>query len=60
MEGFKKLLRLLSKKDENISRIIFKALLHFLNLKDLRPMVKSEELFSEYDPVTQKKIVNMG
>ena len=59
MEGFKKLLCLLSKKDENISRIIFKALLHFLNLKELRSNAKSDDFLSEYDSVAQKKIVHI-
>jgi hypothetical protein len=55
-EGFKKLLHLLLKKDEEISEIICKALLHLLNIENSKGFLSSytSNLVLEFENFEEK------
>jgi len=55
-EGFKKLFGLLSQKDEKMSKLVFTALLHFLDLKNDKQYSKNTELLlDELDQLGSNK-----
>ena len=64
-EGFKKLLKLLIDKEENVSQIISKALLHFLSISNSKKFLENytseliEDQKSDFEGVNYYKIIKI-